>query len=300
MFAMKMYVFATSLAFVAMATSAQAADMDRELGLIVSGVVDQWSGVQVVNNAGSGADGTLFASGTAGYLSIPLGDNLSIQNDIKIEYNENAFDDDPAILGPRYSYQGAGHLSYRYPSRFLLGVFGGMGTSKHNDFMSPWSRDYRFVGGEAQSYLSDLTLYGQVGYVDTDSSFEGNPDNAIFGRGVLRWFLAEDTRVQFEGLYMNVDNRAGSTIPDYDVLSWGARYDTSLAMPLIGNTPLYIAYRGTNKSDCNDGADQTDHTFMIGTSYSFSGSRIDVDRTGATLDTADFGGHFTCYNPQPK
>lgn len=294
---MKKLVLASSVAFASMIVSVQAADMERDLGLIVSGVVDQWAGVQVINNSGGFDDGTLFTSGTAGYFSLPLGPNLSIQNDFQIEHNENAFDNDPSVLGPRFSYQGAGHLSYRDPSSFLVGVFGGAGTANVNDWAAAgFDYDYRFVGGEAQMYMNDLTFYVQGGYLDVADAWEGEPDEGIFGRGVLRWFIDADSRLQFEGLYMNVDNAAGSFVSDYDVVSWGARYDTNFALPVVGEFPLYAAYRGTSRSDCNDGADQTDHTFMIGTSYSFSGTKLDVDRRGATLDTPNFGNFLTCYN----
>jgi len=110
---MKKLFLATTVAFAAMTASAQAADleMERELGLIVSGVVDSWMGVQYIDDGVN--DDTVFATGGEGLLSLPLGDNLSIQNDVKYETNDRAFSNfspsDP--IGPRYSYQGAVHLS---------------------------------------------------------------------------------------------------------------------------------------------------------------------------------------------
>lgn len=115
---MKKLILATSIAFTAMTVSAQAADLEveRELGLIVSGVVDQWAGVQIIDD--DLADETVFATGGEGRLSLPLGSNLSIQSDIKYETNERAFEAvtfDARPVGPRYSYQGAVHLSWRDP-----------------------------------------------------------------------------------------------------------------------------------------------------------------------------------------
>ncbi len=57
-----------------------------QLGLIVSGVVDQWAGVQFINEENGPSD-AFFANGGEGLLSLPLGTNLSIQSDIKYEYN---------------------------------------------------------------------------------------------------------------------------------------------------------------------------------------------------------------------
>jgi hypothetical protein len=67
---MKKLILATSVAFAAMTASTQAADleMDRELGLIVPGVVDSWSGVQIIDAGGFGDD-TVWVTGGDGRLS---------------------------------------------------------------------------------------------------------------------------------------------------------------------------------------------------------------------------------------
>ena len=96
-----------------------------------------------------------------------------------------------------------------------------------------------------------------------------------------------------------------------DAFSVGARYDFNLqGMPVIGDLPLFVAYRGTFRDGCGSNSrrivepsfdsipglgDLNDHTIMIGTSYSFSGGLIDVDRRGATLDTPDF--NYNCRGP---
>lgn len=291
---MKKIALAAVAAIFAFSGSASAADFDRELGLIVSGVVDKWAGVQFIEEQ-NGPDDTVFANGGEGLLSLPLGENLSIQSDVKYEYNEYALEDanfnDP--WGPRYSFQGAVHLSWRNPTTGLFGVFGGVGTSGFN----PGGRhDIRFVGGEAQFYLNDITFYGQGGYLDfAERSGFTSLDEGLFARGALRWFLSPDSRLQLEATYADVDysNNNGST----EWISGEVRYDFTFAgAPVVGDVPIYIAYRGTHRDNCtfNGGDDVTDHTIMIGTSYSFSGDRITVDRQGATLDTPDFGNMATC------
>ena len=194
---MKNLVVGAGVALAAVSTSAHAADLDRELGLIVSGVVDQWVGVQIIDGpavaagpAGFTTDSeTLFANGGEGLLSLPLGENLSIQSDVKYEYNSNAMSDSFDVIGPRYSYQGAVHLSWRDPSSGLFGIFGGAGTSD----MSSFDTDAHFVGGEAQLYMGDMTFYAQGGYVDfsADSVIFGPAvlaglDDGFFARGVFR------------------------------------------------------------------------------------------------------------------
>ncbi len=294
---MKKIALATLASFVALAGPASAADLDRELGLIVSGVVDSWAGVQIIDEQ-NGPDDVVFTNGGEGLLSLPLGENLSIQSDVKYEYNEYALENpsfnDP--WGPRYSFQGAAHLSWRDPTTGLFGAFGGVGTSSYNAGGNDGRHDFRFVGGEAQFYLNDITFYGQGGYIDfVERSGITSLDEGLFARGVLRWFVSPDSRLQLETTYADIDyvNNGGST----EWLSGEVRYDFTFASaPVVGDVPLYIAYRGTHRDNCtfNGGDDVTDHTFMVGTSYSFSGDRLTVDRRGATLDTPDFGNMATC------
>jgi hypothetical protein len=110
---------------------ASAADLDSAIGLIVAGEVEKAAGVQIfdIPNAGplSGGSDTVFWSGTSGKLSLPLGENLSIQTDVDVEYNDQAFSSGPDEAGLRFGFQGAGHLSWRDPSQSLFGVFGGAG-----------------------------------------------------------------------------------------------------------------------------------------------------------------------------
>ena len=152
---MKKSILTATAALLLSSTMASAADLDREIGLIVSGVVDKWAGVQFIDDGVD--DDTVFANGGEGRLSLPLGSSLSAQMDAKYEYNGNAlesvFEND--VLGPRYSFQGAFHLSHRDPGSFLLGGLGGVGTASFGEA----HYDVLFAGGEAQAYMDNITLY---------------------------------------------------------------------------------------------------------------------------------------------
>lgn len=291
---MKKTILAATAALLASTSMASAADMDREIGLIVSGVVDQWVGVQFIDDGVN--DDVLLANGGEGRLSLPLGSNFSIQSDIKYEYNDNALESvaSNSVYGPRYSFQGTGHLSWRDPSTFLLGAFGGAGVADGGSVAGSIRYDISYFGGEAQIYANDLTFYVQGGFIDFDLR---NPialvplDDGLFARGVMRWFLTPESRLQLEGTYLNADYEAG--LGEMESFSVGARYDFNINLPIAGETPLYLAYRGTFRDNCNVAAragsfDVDDHVFMIGTSYSFSGGMMTVDRQGATLDTPNF------------
>jgi hypothetical protein len=262
-------------------------DYDRQVGLIVSGVVDKWAGVQFIDDGLD--DDTVFANGGEGRLSLPLGSSLSAQMDAKYEYNSNALEApvNNDVFGPRYNFQGAFHLSHRDPGSYLFGGLAGVGRANFGGI----NLDYSFFGGEAQFYMNDITFYLQGGYIDYDRRNGFSPtdlDDGFFARGVMRWFVTSNSRLQLEGTYTDVDY---GTVGGMEAFSVGARYDFNVALPIAGETPLFLAYRGTFRDNCYgeiSGANIDDHVFMIGTSYSFSGDMLTVDRQGATLDTPNF------------
>ncbi len=287
---MKKTVLAAFAASMAFSAPANAADLDQQIGLIVSGVVDQWAGVQFFDApSDDSSDDVVMAQGGEGRLSMPLGENFSVQGDVKYEYNSLAFEprSDIAVVAPRYSFQGTAHMSWRDPNSFLFGAFGGAGGAD-TSFVGRY--DISYIGGEAQVYLDNITLYGQGGFIDFDvrTGVGGvRLDDGLFARGVLRYFMADGSRLQLEGTYLNADYAFSAG--EMEAFSVKARYDFDINLPIAGSTPLYVAYRGTFRDSCYFGRDDVDdHTIMIGTSYSFSGDRIAVDRRGATLDTPDF------------
>lgn len=86
----------------------------QSCNLIVSGVADTWVGVQFIKGPKDGyrnetTDDTVMATGGEGLLSLPAGENLSIQSDFKYEYNGNAFrtQNNGDVIGPEYMFQGA-------------------------------------------------------------------------------------------------------------------------------------------------------------------------------------------------
>jgi len=328
---MKSLVVASAVAIALMAPSVQAADLEteRELGLIVSGVVDQWFGAQFIDGnlldididqsdslefENTSFNDTVWTTGGEGLLSLPLGDNISVQSDVKYEYNGNGFAGSESDgFGPRYHYQGTVHFSWRDPMTGLIGVFGGAGGADFNSF----DHDLHFAGGEAQFYSGDFTFYVQGGYIGFNSQFNAAAqvndnlnvslsglEDGVFARGVVRWFPTPDSRLQLEGTYLKADYW-DSQLGDMEAFSVKARYDFVLAaLPIVGDLPLFVAYRGTFRDSCSVAAvdgesasgDLNDHTLMVGTSYSFSVDRLTVDRQGATLGTPDFNHSCAGFN----
>lgn len=272
------------------AQASKAADMDYTAAvqqLVVSGMVESWTGYTLFGkNDTDDEHDDYFDGSRSGRLSLPLGTNLSIQMDVDNEVNSSWMLGDSDDYGDdfHYSWQGLGHLSFRDPATGLIGVFGGAGVGVAGD------RDHMplyVVGGEAQLYLSDFTIYGQAGYLDGDADEEDQLVDAGFGRGVVRWFISENSRLQGEFSYVD------GTVEDNDatVMEWGARYDTVLGLPVIGDTNVFVGYRGNNYELDDDGGEQLmDHTFMVGFRSWFGGNTLlEFDRVGATLDAPNFG-----------
>jgi hypothetical protein len=111
-----------------------------------------------------------------------------------------------------------------------------------------------------QVYLNEITLYGQGGWVTADKAFD-TVDDGLFARGVARWFPTADSRLQIEATYVTYDYVFSNLDGDAEILSGKVRYDFTLAgMPVVGDVPVYLAYRGTHRDNCYFGSDITDHT----------------------------------------
>ncbi|MEM9471830.1 MAG: hypothetical protein AAGA00_07720 [Pseudomonadota bacterium] len=286
------------------APSVQAADFEPETAiqqLVVSGVVESWTGYTFYSGFESGDGGSedledgLYSS-YSGRLSLPLGDRLSAQMDASLEvssdhlYGTSADDEDRF----EYGFQGIVHFSSRDPDTGLFGVFGGIGDGAADGGEYP----FYVAGGEAQLYLPDFTFYVQGGYFNTTSKESQHDDDGMqeawFGRGVVRWFPTEDSRFQAEVSYADgiVDKSESSNAEDDGhLVEWAVRYDTLLTgLPVIGDAGVFVGYRGGYFENEDENERYTDHTVMVGFRHAFGGNSIkETDRIGATLDAPNFG-----------
>ena len=305
---------AMAIALAISANSATAADYNAQVQeLVVSGVVEKWVGYSFISGIGNGDNGTFdpdnedyFTSGQSGRLSLPLGDMLSLQMDADNEITESGLKNDNDDDDFAHAFGFGLHVSARDPSRGLFGVFAAFGQGKGDD--NNGRHNYWAVGGEAQYYADNVTFYLQGGYLDSkgvededgDAGLRDGLHDALFVRGVARWFMTPDSRLQGEVAYANgkQDDDEGSEIGepfDMDVIQWGVRYDTVIGgLPLVGDSAVFVGYRGTHfDTGCcgpDDTARGTEHTIMAGFSYHFGGQTLlDFDRVGATLDLPTFG-----------
>ncbi|MEO9875513.1 MAG: hypothetical protein ABJM26_12120 [Anderseniella sp.] len=295
---MKKLIAAFTMAGVATlgAQTATAADFEPQAAiqqLVVSGVVESWSGYTFYSDVD--VDSTpdpsdSFFSHYSGRLSLPFGESLSGQMDVDAEINTSLLleSSDANTSEMEHAFQGIFHLSSRDPNTGLIGAFGGAGRGAGDG-----NGVYPFyvAGGEGQLYLQDFTLYVQAGYFNITSNASHDGDgmsDALFGRGVVRWFLEENTRLQGEVSYadgkMDGDDEA-------NVVEWAVRYDTVLEdLPLIGDAGVFVGYRGARFENEQENDEFTDHTIMVGFRHAFGGSTMkEIDRVGATLDAPTIG-----------
>ncbi|MEO9876196.1 MAG: hypothetical protein ABJM26_01645 [Anderseniella sp.] len=306
---MKRFVAASAIAIAltVSANSAGAADFDTDeaiRGLVVGGEVESFSGITFYDGDGDDVefddDDYQFVSGITGRLSLPLGDNLSAQMDGEFEYSSDALSGSRQDDLFSHSFLAGGHLSWRDPETGLFGGFAAFGGGAADDDNGEGSRAYSFyaVGGEAQFYADDFTFYLQGGYIDgaTEDSVTAIDNDALrdalFGRGIVRWFMDPETRLQAEVAYVDGEADNGGDLGDVTILEWGVRYDTVIAgLPILGDRNVFVGYRGAHyDKDGNDPADFTDHTIMVGFTHRFGTQTIqETDRYGATLDMPNFG-----------
>lgn len=217
-----------------------------------------------------------------GAVSIPVAPALSIQVDGAGE----AYILDPGTVDNQVGVAlGGAHLSWRDPSRGLIGVFAGGGNGWTN---RPFGiTNAVWAGVEGQVYAGDNTLYAQAAYLSGDvPGTEETFTPAVLLRGVFRHFFPDDGRFEAELSFAGADDAIDGS-DDVRVYSWGARYDR----PLM-ETDWYgfVAYRGTYVDTTTEGEHTTEHAVMVGIKRLFGvADQKQNDRLAATLDQPSLG-----------
>lgn len=201
---------------------------------------------------------------------------LGVQGDVSFAYT--SVDDDQ--FG-RQEIDGALHGFYREPGNFLVGGFVQLGRDTYLfDGDDEGSTDRAYVGGEAQVYLDNLTLYAQGGMqqftpdVDSAPTFSG-----WFGQLEARYFLSPDFRIEAHVGANTLDFLGSYTVTTLN-LGIGAEYK-------LENLPvsLFAAYDFRNSS-IDDPAAPTfgEHRLLVGAKFAIGEeSLLDRDRNGASL-----------------
>lgn len=277
----------TALTGVALAGSASAADLDPPLAepaavpdLLWAGTFEVFGGAAFFDLDENDADGdepddTGRVGGSA-RLNIPLFSSFSVQADLDTEFDTNS------TGGGVGDYEGlvqvGGHLSWRDPSSFLIGVFGAYGEAEVDA-----NEDEKgfLIGGEAQLYLGNTTLYVQAGYFEVpDAGDNETLEDAFFARGTVRYYLTPDSSLSGDLVYVGGDNGQGE---DVDSVGWEVEYKHNLN---IIPAAVFVAYDGQYIAvDEGTTEDLFEHAFKVGLSFTFGADTLqDNDRRGVALD----------------
>lgn len=272
-----MYRLLLGAALAATATSAFAADavapivMDPAITQPhISGYVEAYLGG--IYLSAEGGHETATTAGGVGRVNFPIDSRWNIQTDAFVD---SLWVEDNNI----YGYGGAVHGYWRDPSTYALGGFASV-TGYGGDFGGP--NLYSFaVGPEAQLYMGNVTLYGQVNYGQLRASGESGHFDNWGGRGVVRYFAQDNLRFDGE---LGFSRLSG----------FGAHLDTVSgalqAMYRFSGTPISLFGRyqldHISAGGGIGGGSINVHKYVVGLRASFgSDTLLDEDRNGATMDT---------------
>jgi hypothetical protein len=290
---------AGAVACLALTSFAQAADLQPVLKAPAAQPEQQATGYVEVYSGWASTKATDFG-GTERFNGWALGGagrgNYWVSRDVSVQVDAQAEGTSYNNLPPgsgghssTHSYLVGGHWSWRNPQQYLFGLFGAVGDA--GGFGVDISQRHGLIGGEAQWYWSQFTLYAQVGYDTTFNSSNGiDSINAWFIRGTGRYFI--NPNVLIEGTVMydngNVDRTCCGASFGFQTWTWGVKGEWRFATAPFS---VFAKYQGSEtKYDNSDdfqllGAKLTDHRVLLGLKLHLGDRTLQqTDRAGATLD----------------
>jgi opacity protein-like surface antigen len=143
-----------------------------------------------------------FAAEIRATASYDFSGGFGVQSDVVFNYQAfapEAFGAPDDIDFSSKNVDAAGHVFYRTDG-YLIGVIGQYGFTSFDPILPDVDRFY--VGGEAQAYWGNFTLYAQGGYQEQsvsaipDSDFDG-----FFVKGEARYFAGDNFKLSVRGGY---------------------------------------------------------------------------------------------------
>lgn len=303
---------AAAIAAIAVATpvvAGQVSDSHR-----ATAVIDGYLGVisDDLDNPGTDAvDAVGYLIGGDGFFNGWIDGDWAVQLDLNAE-----------IAGPleylpgegtyRTALAGAAHVAYRDPEQYAAALFGAVQQVTDTvDDDETGSLAYALIGAEAQAYLDDLTLYVQAGVALTEP---GEPDGGAsyrdygtfgFVRGVLRYFLTDNLRLQAEATYgQGTVGYYSFGVPDYI----GADVPVTLTMirlqadyrPDDSDFSYFAAYEASLNSQEVSGVARSSlaQRVMVGVKLDMGAETLKTrDREGVTWDVPQITGAIAQGNP---
>ncbi len=276
----KAIVAASAIGMAAISSHALAADPEPSKWNPFSATFEMWTGGLAIDDAEGNVnpdEDNFFVFGADLRARLNLGDMYAIQGDL----HTDSADDTSGNNRHEDGWFAGAHFSH-YNQDGLLGIMGAVAEGESDDGVAT---DAWLLGVEGQLYLGQSTLYLQTGYWDAESQVGDEDDafhDALFVRGVGRYFWSPDTRLQAEvsGAWGEQDVND----KDMDIYGWGLRADHQFT-EIIG---AFAAYDGAYYENFDSGADDgsyIEHQARIGVSFQlWRPNLVSVDRSGPTLD----------------
>lgn len=235
----------------------------------------------------AGEDGEMLFGGAALRAGTIFENRWILQGDTFSELTDsNASDSYVFGIG------GSVHVAKRFENYLLGGFAGLLLTVQDEDSDSTSGRT--FAGLEAQRYFEDVTLYGQVGWLDGDWGSDDNGEDslsrAVFGRAMVRYFVNDMTRLDMSaaGFYGKMDD-------SFENYTRGGSLTAAIEYQLHGGpyaifTGYEFAYFHQNGEFTGPGGyvdeEVMEHTVSAGVKYRFGvdGTLKQQDRERPSLD----------------
>jgi hypothetical protein len=289
-------LFASATACIALTSFAQAADMQPVLKAPAAidqqatGYVEVYTGWASTRATDDGFTERFsgWVLGGAGRGNYWISHDVSVQVDAQAE--GTSYDFPGTGHFSTHSYLVGGHWSWRHHQQYLFGLFGGVGDAGSTFGFTESSQRHGLIGGEAQWYWQQFTLYAQVGYDTTlNSTFGIDSINAWFVRGTGRYFINPNFLIEGTVMYANGNiDFSGDPSIGFQTWTWGVKGEWRFATAPFS---VFAKYQGSEtKYDDSDsfgifGAKVTDHRVLLGLKLHMGDRTLQqTDRAGATLD----------------
>ena len=215
--------------------------------------------------------------------SIMLTPVLGIQGDV--QFTSRTLDDSGDDITTN-SFDGALHGFYREADKFLVGGFVQIGRDDLSyNSASEGTIDRAYVGGEAQVYFDNLTLYGQAGMQQFDLSSNSPTSiglNGWFANAEVRYFLTPNLRIEARAGFNTLDFEILSAT--FDTVTIGAGVEYKLESLPISLFAKYDYSTTSAEALMSDDATVGNHRFLVGARFALGeDSLLDRDRSGASL-----------------
>jgi hypothetical protein len=283
--------FVGSVAFVALAGAAQAADL-KAVTKAPPPEQQQASGYVEVYTGWARTDSTYYgfevfdidgwALGGAGRANYWFSRDVSVQVDAQAEGTQ--YDNPYGGNGhfSTHSYLVGGHLSWRNPQQYLFGLFAAAGDAGGG--FAPATR-HGLIGAEAQWYWNQFTLYVQGGYDTTLGTvgFDGIDDiNAWFLRGTGRYFITPNFLIEATGMYASGDINFTSGGWGFETWLWQAKAEWRFPTAPFS---IFAKYQGSETKYDDVSLKVRDDRVLFGLKLNMGDRNLQAtDRAGATLD----------------